>query len=125
MTQTYRILIVEDEILIGIEISDILENAGFEIFGLVATADDAIDLLQYHACDAAVLDINLGKETSEPVAKRLAEMRTPFLSVSGCNLEDRPRAFAETPHLSKPIQSEFLIEKLRQLIEGAAPEKSS
>lgn len=120
-----RILLVEDEILIGIEIAEMLKNTGFEIFGLVNTVGSAIDLLQNHSCDAAVLDINLGRETSEPVAKLLVERGTPFLSVSGRNLEDRPQAFSGSPHLSKPIQPALLIKMLRQLIEATAHEESS
>ena len=115
-TEARRVLVVEDEILIGMEIAEILKDAGFETFGPVATVDAALALLDDEKCDAAVLDINLGQETSEPVAKRLAEMGTPYLSVSGRSIGDRPPAFSGAPHLAKPIQSALLATKLADLM---------
>lgn len=113
-----RILVVEDEILIGMEISGILKDAGFEIFGPVTTARGALALLENEMCDAAVLDINLGKETSAPIAEWLSEAGTPYLSISGRNMEDRPAVFGDSPHLAKPIQSALLVRELGQLLES-------
>ena len=111
-----RILIVEDEILIGLEISEILKEAGFDILGPVTTVNAALEHLEHEICDAAVLDINLGSETSEPVAKLLSTMGTPYLSVSGRSVEDRPAAFSGSLHLAKPIQSTLLIKQLGQML---------
>ena len=113
---THRILVVEDEILIGIEIAEILKDAGFDILGPVTTVGGALKHLENEMCDAAVLDINLGQETSEPVAKLLSEMGTPYLSVSGRSIEDRPAAFSGSLHLAKPIQSKLLVKELGQML---------
>jgi|GEM_PF-720442 len=115
-----RILVVEDEILIGMEISEILKAAGFKISGPVATAAGALAILENQMCDAAVLDINLGKETSAPIAKLLSETGTPYLSISGRSREDRPDIFSDSPHLAKPIQSALLVKELGQLLESTA-----
>lgn len=115
-----RVLVLEDEILIGMEVSEILKAAGYEILGPVATADSAIALLESEMCDAAVLDINLGKETSAPVARLLSDAGTPFLSISGRNRGDRPPIFGDSPHLVKPIQSALLAKELGRLLEPAA-----
>ncbi|MGB5484134.1 PAS domain S-box protein [Parasphingorhabdus sp.] len=117
---TRRILVVEDEVLIGIEIAEILKDAGFDILGPVTTVRGALKHLEKELCDAAVLDINLGKETSEPVAKLLSSMGTPYLSVSGRGVEDRPAAFSGSLHLSKPIQSGRLVKELGQMLDAAA-----
>ena len=113
---TQRILVVEDEILIGLEISEILKDAGFDILGPVTSVNAALEHLENEMCDAAVLDINLGSETSEPVAKMLAQMGTPYLSVSGRSVEDRPAAFSGSLHLVKPIQSALLVKQLGQML---------
>ncbi|WP_217271912.1 PAS domain S-box protein [Sphingopyxis sp. BSNA05] len=115
-----RILVVEDEILIGMEVSEILKAAGFEIFGPVATASGALAILENQMCDAAVLDINLGKETSAPVAELLSQAGTPFLSISGRSRDDRPAIFGGSPHLAKPIQSALLVRELGQLLAPVA-----
>lgn len=122
---THRILVVEDEVLIGIEIAEILKDAGFEIAGPVTTVGRALEYLENEMCDAAVLDINLGKETSEPVAKLLSTQGTPYLSVSGRGIEDRPAAFSGSLHLSKPIQSTLLIKELGQMLDAATLPDSS
>lgn len=118
---TRRILVVEDEVLIGIEIAEILKDAGFDILGPVTTVGRALEQLESETCDAAVLDINLGKETSEPVAKLLSKMGTPYLSVSGRSVEDRPAAFSGSLHLAKPIQSALLVKEVGQMLATAAP----
>ncbi|WP_373489755.1 PAS domain S-box protein [Parasphingorhabdus sp.] len=111
-----RILVVEDEFLIGMEVAQTLRKAGYDILGPVATVSGALALLENGTCDAAVLDINLGKETSEPIATLLSEQDTPYLSVSGRSIEDRPAAFSGSRHLAKPIQSALLIRELGELL---------
>ncbi|NVD28029.1 MEKHLA domain-containing protein [Parasphingorhabdus flavimaris] len=118
---TRRILVVEDEILIGLEISEVLKDAGFDILGPVTTVGGALEQLENELCDAAVLDINLGKETSEPVAKLLSQMGTPYLSVSGRSAEDRPAAFSGSQHLAKPIQSALLVKEVGEMLAATAP----
>ena len=110
------ILIVEDEMLIGLEISQILKAEGYEIIGPAATIGAALAELKKYRCDAAVLDINLGRENSEPLAKLLAAEGTPYISVSGCDRNDRPAAFADTPHIAKPIPSATLVKEMRRLL---------
>jgi CheY-like chemotaxis protein len=63
-----RVLMVEDEAIVALEIEENLREAGFEVVGPAARASQALELLNKFGCDAAVLDINLGTETSEPVA---------------------------------------------------------
>jgi hypothetical protein len=43
----------------------------------------ALQLVSDSDCDAAVFDVNLGNETSEPVARELNQLGTPFITLSG------------------------------------------
>jgi len=54
-----RILIVEDEILIALELESLLQDAGHEVVGIAASFEDAIALSQFRRPDLAFVDIHL------------------------------------------------------------------
>jgi PAS domain S-box-containing protein len=112
-----RILVVEDEALVAIEIANVLSKASFEIIGPARNVAMALSLLKRLGCDAAVLDVNLGHETSEAVAAELGADGIPFVTLSGYSREEHPLVFAHAPALTKPLRPEFLITELRRCIE--------
>src|SRR5262249_52852737 len=112
-----RILVVEDEALVAIEIAHALTGAGFEVVGPARNVTRALDLLRRSGCDGAVLDINLGRETSEAIAIELAANNTPFVTLSGYSSEQHHPAFAVAPALRKPLRLQFLIAELRKCME--------
>ncbi|WP_031548788.1 response regulator [Parvularcula oceani] len=78
-----RILIVEDEPMIGLELSFAFEDVG-AVVQTARTVARALQAIEKHAPEAAVLDVNLGRdETCEPVAQRLQELGVPFVLHSG------------------------------------------
>jgi DNA-binding response OmpR family regulator len=111
-----RVLVVEDEPIIALEIEDILRDAGFEIAGCVGSVDNALAMLKGVDCDVAVLDANLRGKTVEPVAVALHQRGRPFLFVSGYRRVYLPDAFPDAPHLSKPFEPGELITAIRQLL---------
>ena len=74
-----RILVVEDERLIALDIQEMLESWGCTVIGPVATAAAALALLADECPDSAVLDVHLNGETSEPIAAALQLCGRPFL----------------------------------------------
>jgi DNA-binding response OmpR family regulator len=62
-----RVLVVEDEFMIGLDIGQQLAGAGFEVVGPALSVAKALRFVAEPGCDVAVLDVNLGSETSEPV----------------------------------------------------------
>jgi len=117
-----RILVVEDEALVAIEIANVLSKANFEIIGPARNVPAALDLLKRFGCDAAVLDVNLGRETSEAVAAELGASGIPFVTLSGYSQEDHHVVFMNAPALTKPLRPEFLITELRKCIKkGRVP----
>jgi PAS domain S-box-containing protein len=111
-----RILLVEDEPLVALEIAHMLKQGGFETVGPARTVSQALDLLKSKGCDAALLDINLGKETSELVALELSRLNTPFISVSGYSRAQQPPVFNGAPALAKPLRPELLIAEIKRCI---------
>jgi CheY-like chemotaxis protein len=72
-----RVLIVEDDALAAEALQMSLEDAGY---GTVTPADSvasALDRIEQHDVDAALLDIHLGGELVFPVADRLAARGVP------------------------------------------------
>jgi DNA-binding response OmpR family regulator len=94
------------------ELADALESAGFTVLGPVATNDEALALVAKHGCDGAVLDVNLGRETSEPLAVKFAAESVPFVTLTGYAPDQLPPPFLNTPRLTKPVRSEVLVVEL-------------
>jgi DNA-binding response OmpR family regulator len=111
-----RILVVEDEPLLAMEMKLALENAGFEVLGPATTVSRAMALLEPRGCDAAVLDVNLGGKTSEEVALKLAACGTPFVTVTGYSFGQLPPAFLNAPMLAKPVAPEFIVAEISKLL---------
>jgi PAS domain S-box-containing protein len=115
-----RVLVVEDEAIVALEIEQNLKDAGFEVVGPAARVAEALELLKEFGCDAAVLDINLGTETSEPIARMLSGRGTPFVTVSGYSQDQRPSGFSGSAFLAKPLRAELLVAQLRQCTQQRA-----
>jgi PAS domain S-box-containing protein len=115
-----RVLVVEDEAIIAIDMAAALEDAGFSVIGPVGSVFEAMQLLDEKPCDCAVLDINLAGETSAPVASRLLADGIPFVTVSGNTPESTGDEFNQSPFLSKPIITSKLLAKLDQLVPAPA-----
>ena len=111
-----RVLLVEDEALIAMEVADMLKDAGYDVLGPAMSVKAALELLKSQACDAAVLDINLGQETAAPIAQALSERGTPFLTISGYGAAQRPPEFSRAPHLDKPLRTERLVSTLKECL---------
>jgi DNA-binding response OmpR family regulator len=109
---TKRVLVVEDDALIGLDIAQQLTDAGFEVVGPAISAGKALSLLAEKGCDVAVLDVNLGRETSESVASELRAQHTPFVVLSGYPSEQHPLSFRGAPTLSKPARPQELVAML-------------
>ncbi|HWE17697.1 MAG TPA: response regulator [Hyphomicrobiaceae bacterium] len=108
-----RVLIVEDDALLGLDIAAQLTEAGFEVIGPAVSVENALGLLRAAGCDVALLDVNLGKETSEPVARELRALSKPFVVLSGYSSEQHPTEFRGAPLLSKPARLGELVALLQ------------
>ena len=112
-----RILLVEDEVLIALQVESALEEAGFVVIGPCQSVAQALARLDIpNCCDAAVLDANLRNESADPVAKALSALRIPFVVTTGYDLKQLHGELATRTVLSKPFSSDELIMHLRQLL---------
>ena len=111
-----RVLVVEDEAMIALHIQQMLEDAGYRVLGPACSVEQAWALLDRESCECAVLDIDLGGETSDPVATRLTENGIPFVVVSSFERSQQTRPFRNAPLVTKPVRKEALLEALSGLI---------
>ncbi len=106
------VLIVEDDVLLAMDMADSLREAGLNVLGPAASVSEAFKIIDEVRPSFAVLDINLGQETSEPIAKRLKGLSVPFVSVSGYAKAQRPEVFAPEGFLSKPVRMPDLLREI-------------
>ena len=111
-----RILIVEDEPMIALNIEDILVDAGFQIAGVAVKLDQALALIEADAVDAAIVDANLAGVSASPAAVALAARGLPFIMMSGYSKEQMQGEFPQAFFLSKPCRSDLLIATLNSAL---------
>jgi DNA-binding response OmpR family regulator len=78
-----RILIVEDDALIAMLLEDMLSELSYEVSGQAAGLDEALQLADSLAFDAAILDVSLAGRSSLPVAKLLDQKGKPYIFATG------------------------------------------
>jgi CheY-like chemotaxis protein len=79
-----RILVVEDEMLVLMNIELALTDLGCSTILAAATVSQALALLSQHDVDIAIIDVNLAGENSYPVADVLSKRGIPFAFSTGC-----------------------------------------
>ena len=99
-----RILILEDEPIIAIDLADIVRDSIDAEIVHAMNLKQAVEALE-GGIDFALLDIAVGPagETSLPLARTLMSRGTPFCFVSSC-LEWLPPSFERVPQLAKPFR---------------------
>jgi DNA-binding response OmpR family regulator len=117
MKPAARILVVEDEFLVAMQIEAILAGRGWKVIGSAGTLASAVSLARTCSCDAAVLDVNLRGERVDEVAAILSERGIPFLFVSGYGRGNLPAAFRQSAEfLAKPFSDQMLVQTVINLL---------
>ena len=125
MHQSPRILVVEDEFLIAMELDITLTSAGYQVLGPAPNVSAALGLLRTERPDAAVLDVNLAGEWVTPVAEVLRAMIVPFILASGYGAADlhAEPVLRDAVNVGKPSRSELLLKELRDVLRSTSPER--
>ncbi|HKM80647.1 MAG TPA: response regulator [Candidatus Acidoferrum sp.] len=111
-----RVLIVEDEGVVGMLLEDMLTDLGYEVAAVAARFGDALGKAETEAYDCAVLDVNLDGRPSFPIAEALMKRGIPFLFVTGYGAKGLDRDFADHPVLAKPFLQTELEAALSSLL---------
>lgn len=125
MTERVRLLIVEDEALIGLDLATLLETAGYAVSGPAPDLAAAMRLAEEDRPDVAFVDLNLADGMTGPeVARRLREsfgVRSVFLTG---NPEAVPGDGRADGLMRKPFSEDSIVEAanwLSLLARGGQP----
>ena len=112
-----RVMIVEDEMLVAMELESLLENQGCDVVGPAPTVQRALALLDRERPDAAILDLNLDGQTAIPVAAALNARGIPFLLASGYgNAQSLQPELEGAPRVDKPVSRDRLVRTLARIL---------
>jgi len=118
--RTGRILIVEDELLVGMELANAMKTKGWEVLGPAGTVEEAFALLSdRQPPDAAVLDINLNGQMVYPVADLLRSRNIPYIFCTGYETPDEDQRYSHVKIVHKPTNLPILIAEVQQLLGGS------
>lgn len=110
-----RILVVEDEFIISLELQMILEDAGAEVLGPAFRVSDALALASEKP-SCAILDLRLGHDSVSPVAQQLTRLGIPFLFYTGQNRGELA-AWPDVKLLSKPAAPQAIVAAMQDLLD--------
>lgn len=104
-----EVLVLEDNLIIALDAEDILLRLGARRVHTTSTVAEAMDVIQHSAISFALLDFNLGNETSLAVALHLHAADVPFLFASGYGESLRlPAELSDARIIRKPYNLESL-----------------
>ena len=100
-----KVLIVEDEYLVAAGLESIVEGLGYEVVGPAGSTKEAKAILKETTPAAAILDVDLGKETSFAIATQLRKLDIPIVFCTGVERK-YPDDLKDVGTISKPYVKE-------------------
>jgi DNA-binding NtrC family response regulator len=112
-----RLLVVEDDAILLMELEEVLQEAGAEIVGRCRTVQDALASVEKDAISAAVLDVRIGNVTVAPVARQLGRRGTPFFFYTGQVVSDPAlEEWRGCKVVAKPAQAHTIVSAVVDLL---------
>jgi CheY-like chemotaxis protein len=111
-----RILVVEDEGLVGALTSELVAEMGYAALGPCVGLDEAMRFVRRNQVDGAILDVNLGGELVFPLARELVNREIPLLFLTGYEKGIVGAGFEVFPVLQKPVAADDLKNLLALMV---------
>ena len=110
-----EVLVVENELVIGLDLADGLTGLGYRIAGPFGLSAEALSWLESHTPDLAILDLGLADGTGLDVARDLRRRGVPFVVFSGASLKDQVDGeLSRMPWVEKPATLMHVVQALEQ-----------
>ena len=116
-----RVLVVEDEPFIALDIADAVETLGGDVIGPAMTVRQALEIIIGQKIDAAILDVNLPDGDVGPVIEALADKTNIIVIHTGAGLPDMlKKAYPHLHIYNKPTPPQLLASKIAAELSAAA-----
>ncbi|OAF16108.1 hypothetical protein AYJ54_38975 [Bradyrhizobium centrolobii] len=109
-----RVLIIEDEFLLGDDLAKALRSLGAHVIGPVTEFADAMSV-EHNDFDVAVVDINLRGCSAFPIADELMRVGKLFIFTTGYGAENIPDRFRHVRRWEKPYDLEEVTADVAEL----------
>jgi PAS domain S-box-containing protein len=103
-----RVLLVEDQALVGMMMRAMIAELGYEVAGPFHSLAEATAAARTQAFDGAILDVNLDGDLVYQLCDVLARQDVPFIFVTGYDHDAVDSRFGHVPVLQKPVARETL-----------------
>ncbi|NGM20001.1 response regulator [Roseomonas stagni] len=99
-----RVLIIEDEPIIAMDLQQLVENAGHEVVGIASSEDEAVAIAEAELPTLVLADVNLGAggDGATAVARIMTRHRAPVIFVT---------AYPERLLTGQDLEPAFIITK--------------
>ncbi len=115
-----RILVVEDETLVALQLQGDLEDEGHQVVGPAMSLKHGLLLAAQENIDAAFVDVSLGRDTSAAIADELLARNIPFAFATGYSeVTMLPDHLRQVPKLGKP----YVIGDMRRVLSNLIAQK--
>lgn len=116
-----KILIVEDERIVAIDIKSTLENEGFEIIGMAISGEEAIEKALELKPDLILMDIFLrGSLNGIEASKKIKEtINIPIIYLTAYEDKatiDKAKETNPVEYLVKPFEEDILIASIKRVL---------
>jgi len=108
-----KILIVEDEAVVSLDVTRRLEKMGYEVMGRIASGEEALELIEKERPDLVLMDINLQGEMDgiETATKLYKEYNLPVIyltAYAGESTLERAKESKPYGYILKPFKEREL-----------------
>lgn len=118
--QYRRVLVVEDEVFVALDVAATIEDALGTVIGPVGTVRQALKLIDENNLDAAILDVNLIDGDIGLVLERLAAQDVFVVIHTGGGLPaPLAKRFPNMPIFYKPTAPSVLTHALAEALQAA------
>lgn len=116
----YKVLLVEDEQIIAMDLQENLEQMGYEVIGPANCMEEALSLAEQHKPNIALLDVMIeGEHDGIDTAQQLNTLGIPFIFLTAySDNQTMQRAAQVHPYgvLTKPVERSVLLVMLEQAL---------
>jgi CheY-like chemotaxis protein len=115
-----RVLVVEDDALVALDLQCLLREAGYRVVGPAATIEEAERLIARGSIDGAVLDVQVQGLVPVAFADSLADRGIPFIWLTDAPCDRLPEAHADVASVAKSCAAAQFIDALERAMSRGA-----